>query len=109
MYIASLACVANLGLRIVWLKLLTRADPGSTCGILAKASRYFIAAQLVSAMAIGADAAIMLPLSRTFFDVEDEDPFMYEQKDYEADMAVLGSTRKLPNPLDEAANVARNS
>ena len=43
---------------------------------------------------------IALPVRRTFFDEEDDDPFMYEQLDYEHDMAVLGMTENLNNPLE---------
>jgi hypothetical protein len=53
-------------------------------------------------MATEAPPVIPLPVRRTFLD-EEEDPFMYDDRDYEEDMAVLARTGDTVDPVEETA------
>ena len=60
----------------------------------------------MSAMATAVEPPITLPVRRTFLDEEDEDPFMYQERDYEEEMAILAATENLSNEVELATAAA---
>ena len=60
----------------------------------------------MSAMATAVEPPITLPVRRTFFDEEDEDPFMYQERDYAEEMAILAATEHLSNEVELATAAA---